>query len=376
MTEQTASFALTEDQELIRSTARQYLDDRLGLETVRELMMSEEGFDRIRWKELADLGWTGLAVAEAHGGAGYGMAEMGILLEEMGRRLTPGPFLPSAVMATSLIQMLADEAKQADLLPGLAGGEIIATPALFETPRGWSPAPIETSAVERAGGWSLHGHKRYVLEAAMADLLVVSARLGADLGLFMVETDRPGVSLVDTPSLDATRRQADVTLDEVSLPADALLAGPIAAEQVGRVMRLWSAALSCEQVGGAQECLDRTVDYAKTRYQFGRPIGSYQAVKHRLAEMLMKVEHARSTAMHAVRSGDDSDEMAIAGPLAASICSEAFVFASGEMIQLHGGIGFTWEHDAHLFLKRAKASSLLLGDPRYQRELLASALGL
>jgi alkylation response protein AidB-like acyl-CoA dehydrogenase len=367
------SYAPTEEQELIRATARRFIADRIDIEQVRELMMSDDGFDRGLWKEMADLGWTGLTIAEGNGGAGLGWVELGVLLEEMGRKVTPGPFFASAVLATTAIQTIADEETQAELLPALASGDTIATLALFEKPRGWDWQTPSTSATRGEGGWVLAGSKRGVLDAHLADLVLVTANAGDDLGLFAVEPGADGLSVEQEPALDPTRRQATVTFEGVG--ASRIGEGDVSTG-LRRTLQLATTALAAEQVGGAQECMEMSVEYAKARYQFGRPIGSYQAIKHRCANMLMKVEHARSTAYYAARVVDDADELAVAAPLAGSLASQAYVWVAGENIQVHGGIGFTWEHDAHIYLKRAKASSLLLGSPHHQRDLLGRAIGI
>ncbi|HZD23094.1 MAG TPA: acyl-CoA dehydrogenase family protein [Acidimicrobiia bacterium] len=369
------TYALTSEQELIRTTARQFLDDRLGLERVRELMMTPDGFDRAIWKEMADMGWSGLAVATEHGGAGLGTVEMSVLLEEMGRLVTPGPFFASAVLATTAIQQVASGG-QSHRLADLVTGDVIATLAIFERPRDWSVTSSGTTAKADGDTWLLSGTKRAVLDGHLADLVLVTADTGGGVGLFAVDPHAGGVTITQETTLDATRRQASVTLDGVRVEASARLDGGDATEGLRRTLSLARVALSAEQVGGAQRCLEMAVDYAKTRYQFGRPIGSYQAIKHRCANMLMKLEHARSAAYYAARVTEDPEELAVASALAGSVCSEAYVWVSGENIQVHGGIGFTWEHDAHLYLKRAKASSLLLGSPRHQRDLLGQAIGI
>jgi alkylation response protein AidB-like acyl-CoA dehydrogenase len=367
------SYAPTEEQQLIRSTARQFIDDRIDMAQVRELMMSEDGFERGLWKEMADLGWTGLAIAEEHGGAGLGRVELGVLLEEMGRKVTPGPFFASAVLATTAVQELGAESQLAELLPGLASGDNIATLALFEEPRGWGWASPSTIATQAGDGWILNGRKRGVLDGHLADLLLVTASIGEGIGVFVVDPTGDGVEIEQESAMDPTRRQATVTMHGAH---GSLLGDGDAAVGLKRTLDLARVALAAEQVGGAQQCLEMSVEYAKTRHQFGRPIGSYQAIKHRCANMLMQVEHARSTAYYAARVTDDPDELAIAGPLSGSLSSDAYVWVAGENIQVHGGIGFTWEHDAHIYLKRAKASSLLLGSPRHQRSLLGEALGI
>ena len=363
------TYAPSEELDLIRSTARQYLDDRFDSAIVRDLMMSQDGFDRVAWKELAELGWTGLAIPEEHGGAGLGPVEMSVLLEEMGRRVMPGPFFASAVLATTFVNEVADSHQAAEYLEGLASGEVIGTVAVYETPRGWDPS---IAAMAATSDGRLSGTKRYVLDGHLADVIFVTADTGDGIGVYAVDPKAHGVEVVQVPSLDPTRRHANVVLDHV---AGQLLGPEVATAEVMNALALSSALLANESVGGAAEAMAMSVEYAKTRHQFGRPIGSFQAIKHRCANMLMKLEHAKSAAYHAARVSDDPDEFAISAPLAASVSSEAFVWIAGENIQVHGGIGFTWEHDAHLYLKRAKMSSLILGSPDYHRHLLGEAVG-
>ena len=373
MAEKSVTYARGEDQALIATTARQYLEANIGIERVRELMMGEEGFERGLWKEMADLGWMGLAIAEEHGGAGLGPVELGVLLEEMGRLVTPGPFFASTVLATTAIQEIGTDAQRADLLPGLATGDMIATLAVFESPRSWAHRAPEAVATPKGNGWALNGRKRAVLDGHLADTLLVTADAGDGVGVFVVDPGQAGVDITQEPALDPTRRMSTVALDGVE---GARLGDGDVSGALDRTMRLAATALAAEQVGGAQRCMEMSVEYAKTRHQFGRPIGSYQAIKHRCANMLMKVEHARSAAYYAARVTDDAEELAVAAPLAASVASEAYVWVAGENIQVHGGIGFTWEHDAHIYLKRAKASSLILGSPHHHRDLLGEALGI
>lgn len=370
------SFARTEDQSLIASTARQYLEENIAIDTVRELMMTDDGFDRGIWKEMGELGWTGLAIADEHGGAGFGPAELGVLMEEMGRLVTPGPFFASAVLATAVIQEVGSEAHRDELLPALASGEVIATLAIYEEPRGWGLQTQTTTARTSGDGWVLDGAKRSVLDAHIADRLLVVAATSEGVGVFDVDADAAGLRVTQEPTLDPTRRQARVELDGVIVGPKARLDEGDAFAGLESAIRMAGVALASEQVGGAQACMDMAVEYAKVRYQFGRPIGSYQAIKHRCANMLLRVENARSAAYYAARVTDDPVELALAAPLASSVASEAYNWVAGENIQVHGGIGFTWEHDAHMYLKRAKASSLLLGSPHHHRDLLGRALGI
>lgn len=370
------TYAPSDEHDLIRSTARQFLDERLGMETVRDLMMSEEGFDPVIWKEMADMGWAGLAISEDHGGAGFGPVEMSVLLEEMGRALTPGPFFSSAVLATTAIQEVATPEQCADLLPSLASGQQVATLAIFEKTHDWTPDVPSTTATRTENGWRVDGRKRAVLSGEAADTILVTAATDDGVGLFVVDGDAPGVEIEPEPVLDLTRRQSTLKLDSVTVDDGARLGGGDAGPGLERALSVARLALAAEQVGGAEACMEMSVDYAKTRHQFGRPIGSFQAIKHRCANMLMKVEHARSAAYYAARVAEDPDELVLAAPLAAAVASEAYVWVAGETIQVHGGIGFTWEHDAHVYLKRAKASSLLFGSPGYHRDLLGRAIGI
>lgn len=372
----TVSFAPTEDQDLIRSTARQYLGERVGLDRVREMMMSHPDSDRALWKEMADMGWTGLAISEDLGGSGLTPVEMSVLLEEMGRLVTPGPFFASAVLATTVIQELASPEQQGDLLPAMAAGDTLACLAVFETARNWDPATPETMATREGESWVLRGTKRSVLGGAEADLLLVTAATSDGVAVFVVASDAAGLSVEHEPVLDPTRPQARVTLDSVRVGIGARLGSTESGDGLRRVFALATAYLAAEQVGGAERCMEMSVEYAKTRHQFGRPIGSYQSIKHRCANMLMKVENAKTAARYAARVVDHPDELAVAAPLAGALASEAYVWVAGENIQVHGGIGFTWEHDAHIYLKRAKSSSLLFGDSRHQRDLLGQAIGI
>ncbi|MFO7300585.1 MAG: acyl-CoA dehydrogenase family protein [Actinomycetes bacterium] len=374
MAEVRVSYAPTEEITLLRNTAREFLSDQIPLARVRELMAGPDGFERGLWQQMADLGWTGLTIPEEHGGAGYGPVELAVIFEEMGRMVTPGPFFATVGLAVPLVLSLPDDDRKSGLLGGIASGETIATVAAFEKPRDWDLSAVETTATQEGGRWVLNGVKRHVLDGHMADLFLVAARTGDGLAVFPVSAGADGLSVEQVDTLDLTRRQSTVTLDGVA--SDGPLGGGPAGEALARALAFASSLLANEQVGGAQRCLEMSTEYAKTRHQFGRPIGSFQAVKHRCAQMLVKVEHAKSVAYHAVRVTDEPEEFAIAAPLAASVASESYVWAAGENIQIHGGIGFTWEHDAHLYLKRAKSSSLLLGDPRYHRKRLGDVLGL
>jgi alkylation response protein AidB-like acyl-CoA dehydrogenase len=362
----TISFAVSEEEQLLRDTARKFLADRCDVEAVRAHMASDTGFDADLWAEVAGMGWQAMAVPERFGGAGYGWHEVGALMEEMGRALFCAPFLSSAVLATAALLASGDEAAQSALLPSLAAGEVRATLA----------HRTDTSDVTLGPDGTLSGTARFVLDGATADVLLVPARDGDGLTLVRVAGDAAGVVRTALPTLDLTRRQADVTFDgaaaEVVGTAGAGEAVVDRAATVGAVM------LSRENVGGATFVLEQATQYAKDRKQFGRAIGSYQAVKHRLAEMLKDLEAARSVALHASATlgrGDD-DELAVAAPMAYSYTGGVYEDLTGHNIQIHGGIGFTWEHSAHLYFKRAKTSTLLFGSAGAWRARLADVLGL
>ncbi|NIA24820.1 MAG: acyl-CoA dehydrogenase [Gammaproteobacteria bacterium] len=368
------TFALTQEQQMLQETTRQFLEDRADSKIVRDLMESPDGFDSDLWKAGAELGWHSLAIPEEYGGVGYGFAETSIVIEELGRALFPGPFLPTVVMAANAILLAGSEEQKQELLPDVAAGETIMTMALFEGSHGAGPRDIAMRATAAEGGWVLDGVKRYVLYGNIADTLIVAAQTDGGLSLFLVPGDADGLSVTVVPTLDATRRETDVSFDHVVVKE--LLGEEGSAEPViERVLLLANIALAVEQIGGAQWCLETAVEHAKTRFQFGRAIGSFQAIKHKCADMLVAVEHGKSAAYWAARNVDDEAETRIASPMAKAVCSDAYVSAAGETIQILGGTGFTWEHDIHLYLKRAKSTSLMFGGVRHQRRLLADALG-
>lgn len=368
-------MSFTPDQEELRRYAREWLDDHASFAQIRPVIESGSGFDPAQWRELADLGWLGMAVSESAGGAGYGFSELAVIGEEMGRSLYPSPFLPTVVMAAALLDDLGDDMSR-QILGSVVSGDTTVSVAFSETGRPWATDGFTTSAEEAGGGWALTGTKRFVLSGATADALLVAASTPDGTGLFLVDGDAVGLTRTPVSVMDLTRPQADLALD--STPATLVGdIGPQASRALGRMLELGVAFLAMEQVGGAQACLDMAVEYAKTRHQFGRAIGSFQAVKHMCAEMLIDVEGAKSAAYHlATVVGSDPAEAAVAGPIAKSVCSQAYYRCAADTIQIHGGIGFTWEHNAHLYFKRAKSSALLFGDGREHRQHLAGTLGI
>jgi alkylation response protein AidB-like acyl-CoA dehydrogenase len=338
-------------------------------------METTDGFDQAVWDQMANqLGLQSLAIPEAYGGAGFSFVELTVVFEEMGAALLCAPYFSTVGLAANALLSSGDESAKKDLLPGIAEGTTRATFALTEDSGHWD---VESVALSASGGpeWTLSGHKMYVIDGHTSDLIIVVARTGGGVSLFAVDGSAPGLVRTPLATMDQTRKQA--RLEFSSTPARLIGEEGGAAPAVRRTLDLAAVALAAEQVGGAQRCLDMAVDYAKTRIQFGRPIGSFQAIKHKCADMLLEVESAKSAAYYAGwAAAEDSDELPVVASLAKSYCSEAYFHAASENIQIHGGIGFTWEHDAHLYFKRAKSSELLLGDPSYHRELLAQRIGI
>jgi alkylation response protein AidB-like acyl-CoA dehydrogenase len=381
------NFAFSPEQEEFRRSVRRFLADKSPAAEVRRLMETEVGYDPQVWKQLADqLGLQGLAIPEEFGGAGATPVELGIAFEEMGRALLCAPFFSTVGLAAQALLAVGDDEAKRDYLPRIADGSLLATVAVTEADGRWDLATVRTSAAadDAAPGapaaFRLDGTKMFVVDGHIAQLLLVVARTDDGLGLFAVDASDAGVVRTLLPTLDMTRKLARVELRKV--PAR-LVSGPDdATGALSRALDLALVALTAEQVGGAQRCLDMAVDYAKIRMQFGRPIGSFQAIKHKCAEMLIEVESAKSAAYHAADSAAyhaaeaTSHELGVAAAIAKAFCSEAYFHVAAETIQVHGGIGFTWEHDAHLYFRRAKSSQLMLGDEHYHRERFAALTGI
>ncbi|OFW67182.1 MAG: acyl-CoA dehydrogenase [Actinobacteria bacterium RBG_16_68_21] len=377
-------FAFSEEQDMLRATARRFLEDKVSSQVVRRLMESETGFDEKLWADIAAQGWQAMAIPEEYGGAGFTLMEQAILMEEMGRALFPVPYLSSIVLGADLILTAGSSEQKKDLLPAVASGERRVALAHLEENGAWGASGVTMIAKRDGDTFVLDGTKTFVIDGHTADTLAVVVRTDegsvGDQGvsLLVVDAVAAGVSRRRLETMDMTRKQAEIVFSGVRVPETALLgqAGAGWAALQGSLDRA-IVALAFEQVGGAQKCLDMSVEYAKARVQFGRPIGSFQAIKHKCADMLVDVESAKSAAYYAgwaVSTGDA--ESAIAAPLAKSFCSEAYFHCAAENIQIHGGIGFTWEHDAHLYFKRAKTDELLFGTPAQHRAVLADRLGL
>jgi alkylation response protein AidB-like acyl-CoA dehydrogenase len=370
------NFAFTEEQDELRSTIRAFLEAKSAESAVRELMETEDGYDQAVWGQMAEqMGLQGLHIPEEFGGSGFSYVELGIVLEEMGRRLLCAPFFSTVVLAANtLLQSGDDEAKKAHL-PGIASGETIAAVAFTEPSGKWDESGITMEASESGDGYTLSGTKSFVIDGHLANLLIVAARTAGGVSLFTVDGGASGITKTSLSTMDQTRKQAKLEFDNTQ----ATLLGEEGKgwDVLSTVLDLAAVGLAAEQVGGAQFVLEMAVQYAKDRVQFGRPIGSFQAIKHKCADMLLEVESAKSAAYYALWcAAEMNDELPSVASLAKAYCSEAYFHATAENIQIHGGIGFTWEHPAHLYFKRAKSSELLFGDPTYHRELLAQRIGI
>jgi alkylation response protein AidB-like acyl-CoA dehydrogenase len=370
------NFAFSEEQEELRKTVRAFLDAKSPELEVRRLMETTEGYDPAVWNQMgAEMGLQGLIVPEEFGGSGYGYVELGVVLEEMGRSLLCAPFFSTVALAANALMHSGDEAAKKAYLPGIASGETIATLAFTEPSGKWDEAGITMTASGSASSWTLDGTKSFVLDGHTASLIIVAARTGKGVSLFAVDGDASGLTRTALATMDQTRKQAK--LEFAGVPATLVGTEGEGWKTLSTVLDLAAVALAAEQVGGAQKVLDMAVEYAKVRVQFGRPIGSFQAIKHKCADMLLEVESAKSAAYYGMWCASEmNDELPSVASLAKAYCSEAYFHATAENIQIHGGIGFTWEHPAHLYFKRAKSSELLFGDPSYHRELLAQRIGI
>lgn len=356
----------TDEQRALREAVAAFLDKRSSQARVRELMATDTGHDEDVWRDLAEMGLLGMTVPEEFGGAGAGFVELGIVMEEMGRALLGGPYL-STVLTTQLLAAAGDSRESAEVLPAIAAGELIAALAFAEDSSTRPPVRVDTSAAEIAGQWSVTGQKTFVLDAGVADLLYVLADTDAGPSTFAVDTGAAGVTASALSTVDLTRKQYRVEFAD----APARLVGTPGAgvEVFTAALDHGAVALLSEQAGGAHRAMQMGVDYARDRMQFGRAIGSFQAVKHLCADMLLEAESAVSAARHVAAAFDDAAESRWADlALAQSYCSEAYVSNAATTIQVHGGIGFTWEHPAHLYLRRARTDAQLLGPPSYHRD--------
>jgi alkylation response protein AidB-like acyl-CoA dehydrogenase len=359
------NFDLTDEQQMLQAAAREFLAARLKSERIRALAESDDAFDADLWREMSELNWPGLMVSEAYGGQELGTIELAVLMEQLGYALAPGPIFSSILAGIVLEAAATDEQKERWLAP-LATGEQRGTTALWDAGAGWVPDDITLEPEATGNGYVLNGEKLFVLDAATADFFIVGATGDRR---FIVERDASGVSITPTPTIDATRKQYAVKLDGVKVGEDAAFGVDDALAAVrSRVFT----AVAAELTGVAQRALEWAVDYAKERKQFGRPIGAYQAVSHRCAQMLLETEGARSAAYYAAWAADNEPETApLAASMAKAYASDAGTRVTGASLQVHGGIGFTWEHDLHFWLKRASSDAVMFGDARWHREQVA-----
>jgi alkylation response protein AidB-like acyl-CoA dehydrogenase len=377
------NFGFNDEQELLRSTARKFFENECGSDTVRRLMETPEGISPDLWTKLAEQGWLGLVYPEAYDGMGLGLVDLVVLMEEMGRAVVPGPYFSAVLLGGLAILEAGGEAQKKEWLPKIAAGDRRVALAWMEPSAQLGPAGVTLTAVEKGGGYTLSGTKLFVHDAHIADALVVAARTrpgaGADgVSLFLLPKGTRGLEVTLLPTMDQTRKLCEVSLSDVSVGADALLGAAGAGwAPLSRVLDRATVALCAEMCGGAQKVLDMTVEYAKIRQAFGRPIGSYQGVKHRAADMLVDVENSKSITYYAAWALDEgAAEAPLAVSMAKAYVSDAYRRVAAAGIQLHGGIGFTWEHDLHLYFKRAKGSEFTFGDATHHRERVAQLVNL
>ncbi|HET6606096.1 MAG TPA: acyl-CoA dehydrogenase family protein [Rhodopila sp.] len=373
-------FTFTAEQEEFRSVLRRFLEEKSPPTTVRKLMETETGWDRAAWRELnQQLGLSAVHIPEAYGGQGFSFVELGIVLEEMGRALLCAPYFASTVLAATAIMNAGTEAQKKDLLPGIADADTIATLAFTEPNGRWDAGGVEMTATPAGGTYKLNGVKSFVLDGASADLIVVLARQPNSsrtdgLSFFTVPGNAPGLTRRPLKVMDPTRKLAHLTFDGVE--ATLLGEAGTAAAPFARTMTQAAVCLANEMIGGAERLRESALDYANLRVQFGRTIASFQSMKHRQADMLLDVELAKSAAYYAAQAAADGDaDLPAVASLAKAAASDAYMQTAILTIQIHGGIGFTWDNDTHLWFKRAKSSEVFLGNPAYHRELMMQAWG-
>ena len=372
-------FGFSEEQEMLRDAAKRFLADNCSTKFVRQMMADPTAHDAAFWSKLVGQGWPGLLIPAAYGGTDGTFLDMTVIVEELGKALIPGPFFATALLGAPAFIEGGSEAQKKEFLPKMAEGKFIATVAIAEAPGRFDAGGIELKATKKGAGYTLNGEKFFVPDAHVADAVVVAARTGAGTGengitLLCVPAKEKGVTVTQLKTVDMTRRVCHVKFDNVQ--ADTV----IGKENEGwtvlrRVLDVATAALATEMVGTAQKALDIAVEYAKTRVQFGKPIGSFQAIKHKCVDMMVAVENSRSLTYYAAWTVDERvAEASTAVPMAKAYASDMAKNVTSEAIQVHGGIGFTWEHDMHLYHRRALAGEANLGNAPIHRETVAKAL--
>jgi alkylation response protein AidB-like acyl-CoA dehydrogenase len=367
---------LTDDQAEFQSVLRRFFAEKYPIDEVRRLIDSGEGFEPALWQEMAEqMGLIGLMMPEEYGGSGQGLREICVVLEEMGRCLYSGPYMSTAVLTPALLLCLGDKTAMQEVFPELAAGVKIATVALDE---GSAPVlnagDINLAATRDKGNWSLTGEKAYVLDATVADLFFVPARTESGISIFCVEKGADGLTTTGLSTMDLARNLGRVCFNQTP----ARLIGEVGSADAAleKFLDLAAVALGAEQLGGAARVLDMAVEYAKLRFQFGRPIGSFQAIKHRCSEMLVKTESARSAVYYASWAAEQKPaEFPVLASLVKAYCSQMYLESTISNIQIHGGIGFTWEYPAHLYYRRAQGSEIMYGPAEHHREALLERMG-
>lgn len=378
------NFGFTEEQEMLREVARKFLDAECPTTFVRRMMADDTAHSTELWKKIAQQGWLGITVPEQYGGSSGSFIDLIVILEEMGKSLLPGPFFATAVLGSAAIVTGGSTEQKTSLLPRVVNGEALLSLALAEQSGRYDAAGVTMTATARGGDFVLSGEKMFVPDAHVADYLVVAARTAQGenpeegITLFLVDAKAPGVAITQLKTVDMTRRQCHVAFQEVGVPGQQVIGTvgqgwPI----LRRVLDIGMAGLCAEMVGTGQKALDMAVAYAKERVQFGKPIGSFQAVKHKCVDMMVQVENARSLTYYAAWAVDENvPEARQAVPMAKAYCSDMCKTVTSEAIQVHGGIGFTWEHDMHLFYRRALAGEAMFGSAPVHREVVAQTLNL
>jgi alkylation response protein AidB-like acyl-CoA dehydrogenase len=371
-------FGFSEEQEMLRDAAKRFLADNCSTKFVRQMMADSTAHDPAFWQKLVQQGWPGLLIPEAYGGTNGTFLDMTVIAEELGKAILPGPFFAAALMGAPVFLEGASDALKKEFLPKIAEGKFIPTVAIAEASGRFDAGGIELIATKKASGYALTGEKFFVPDAHVADAIVVAARTGAagesGVTLLCVPANAPGLTVTQLKTVDMTRRMCHIKFDNVS--ADTIIGSPDQGWPIlRRMLEVATSALSTEMVGTAQKSLDIAVDYAKTRVQFGKPIGSFQAIKHKCVDMMVAVENARSLAYYAAWTVDERvAEVKSAVPMAKAYASDMAKNVTSESIQVHGGIGFTWEHDCHLYHRRALAGEANLGNAPIHRETVAQTL--
>ena len=366
------NFSFSDDQVLLKNSVRSALDEQCKPAHVRSMFDDAKGYGEALWSEMAKLGWLGLPFPEEQGGAGLGLVELALVLEEMGRAAYPGPFFATVVLGGLGIQLGGNAAQKDKWLSAISAGKARATAALLEEHLDWDPASTATTAEKSGSGFTLSGLKRFVPWAHVADVALVPARSPEGLSLFLVDPKSAGVTLSPMVGIDLTNRWSEMRLDKVAVGTDAALGQPgSAGPLLDSLLRRAAVMSSAEMLGAARRCLDMSVEYVKVREQFGQPVGSFQAIRHRCAEMLLEAENAHAAVYYAAWAlTAGAEDAAIASSICKAYVSDAARKVCGDAIQVHGGIGFTWEYDLHLYMKRAKALEPLFGDAQFHRELI------